>query len=128
MSIESPESIAASRVIFTISSLGLISGIPVRGIIEIKFAGRRLSDLAISARTTAASPFGTKTSRRAFSFSGVFLDIVKNPELSDLMERIHLEVVGMTVGERIVKQKERWKEEEIDYSQFELPTFERIRM
>lgn len=62
-----------------------------------------------------------------FMRAGVFMGVVKNLELSDLMEAIHLEVVGMTIDERMAKHKERWEGEEIDYSQFELPAFERIR-
>jgi len=62
-----------------------------------------------------------------FMRAGVFMGVVKNLGLSDLMEATHLDVVGMTIDERRAKHKERWKGEEIDYSQFELPAFERIR-
>jgi hypothetical protein len=62
-----------------------------------------------------------------FMRAGVFMGVVKNRELSDLMEAVHLEVVGMTIGERVAKQQERWGGEEIDYSQFEPPAYERAR-
>ena len=57
--------------------------------------------------------------------AGVFMGVMTNVELSDLMEKIHLEVVGMTIQERIAKHKEKWSEESVDYSDFDIPTFER---
>ena len=57
--------------------------------------------------------------------AGVFMGVVNNVEMSDLMEKIHLDVVGMTIQERIAKHKDKWSEELVDYRDFDIPTFER---
>jgi hypothetical protein len=62
-----------------------------------------------------------------FMRAGVFMGVVKNSELSDLMEAVHLGVVGMTIDERVAKQQERWEGDEINYNQFESPAYERVR-
>lgn len=50
----------------------------------------------------------------------MFLGIVENSELSVLMEDVHLDVTGMTIAERISKKKGKFREDEIDYSRYEL--------
>lgn len=63
-----------------------------------------------------------------FMRAGVFLGVVKNPELSTLMEDLHLDVVGMTIDERMARHRDRYKDEEINYSQYESPSYERIKV
>jgi len=60
-----------------------------------------------------------------FMQAGVFLGIVDNKELKELMETVHHEMTGMTIQERLTKQKKRWKELEIDYDQYEIPAYKR---
>ena len=62
-----------------------------------------------------------------FMRAGVYLGVVKNLELSELMEDTHLDVVGMTIDERKAKHREHFKDEEINYSQYESPSYERIK-
>jgi len=58
--------------------------------------------------------------------AGVFLGIVTNPELAQLMERVHHDVTGMTIKERMATNRGNNKDEEIDYSQYESPAYLRI--
>jgi len=60
--------------------------------------------------------------------AGVFLGIVSNAELAQLMEAIHLEVTGVTIAERKASSRERFRDEEIDYSQYESPAYERVNL
>jgi hypothetical protein len=52
--------------------------------------------------------------------AGVFPGVVKTPELSTLVEDLHLDVVGMTIDERMARHRDRYKGEEINYSTMNL--------
>lgn len=60
-----------------------------------------------------------------FMRAGVFLGIVKYTELSALMEDLHLEVIGMTIADRKARKRGHFVDEEIDYNQYETPSYER---
>ena len=86
---------------------------------------RQLRVIFTAIRAGHKPPEMLKHRCEGFMRAGVFMGVVTNVELSDLMEKIHLEVVGMTIQERIAKLKEKWSEESVDYSDFDIPTFER---
>ena len=60
-----------------------------------------------------------------FIQAGVFLNITTQPEMSDLMESIHITVFGKTPAERKAQKSASWPDISIDYDQFESPTFSR---
>jgi len=57
--------------------------------------------------------------------AGVFLGLVSNTELSEVMETIHLSIFNQTIAERRSDQSASWKDEQIDYSRYDLPAYER---
>lgn len=58
--------------------------------------------------------------------AGVFMEMTTNAELSDLMEKVHQEVFGKSIKERQEESHSR-KDEVLDYSQYDQPTYERKR-
>ena len=60
-----------------------------------------------------------------FMQAGVFMELTSNQELSELMERIHQQVFGLSIAERRQQQQSRWPEEEIDFSRYEQPAYQR---
>jgi len=61
-----------------------------------------------------------------FMRAGVFLGVVSNAELAKCMEAIHLNVMGITIAERKAMKMSQFRDEEIDYSQYESPAYKRI--
>ena len=86
---------------------------------------RQLRVIFTAIRAGHKPPDMLKHRCEGFMRAGVFMGVMTNVELSDLMEKIYLEVVGMTIQERIANHKEKWSEESVDYSDFDIPTFER---
>ena len=86
---------------------------------------RQLRVIFTAVRSGHKPPEMLKHRCEGFIRAGVFMGVVTNVEMSDLMEKIHLEVVGMTIKERIARHREKWQEELVDYSDFDIPTFER---
>jgi len=58
-----------------------------------------------------------------FMNAGVFMGIVDNSELSSLMDKIHMRVFGKTIQQRKEELSGSLKDEVIDYSFYELPTY-----
>ena len=48
-------------------------------------------------------------------------------ELAELIEHVHRDVTGMTIKERMARKGASYRDEEIDYSQYESPAYERIK-
>jgi hypothetical protein len=86
---------------------------------------RQLRVIFTAIRAGHKPPEMLKHRCEGFMRAGVFMGVVNNVELSDLMEKIHLVVVGMTIQERVAKHKEKWNRELVDYSDFDMSTFER---
>jgi len=61
-----------------------------------------------------------------FIHAGVFMEITSNKEMHDLMEAAHYSVFGKTIKERKETQKISWEDHDINYDQYEQPTYERI--
>ena len=55
-----------------------------------------------------------------FMQAGVVLGAATNEELQERIEAIHLDVFGQTVKEREKARASGWKEDAVDYSQYEL--------
>lgn len=60
--------------------------------------------------------------------AGVFMGHVTNAELAKLMDDIHVSIFGKTIQQRKAELPGSWRDEGIDYSQFDQPTFERKDM
>ena len=86
---------------------------------------RQLRVIFTAVRSGHRPPEMLKHRCEGFIRASVFMGVVTNVEMSDLMEKIHLEVVGMTIKQRIAQHKKKWSEESVDYSDFDIPTFAR---
>ena len=60
-----------------------------------------------------------------FMHAGVFMGIATNAELAEFMDKIHVRIFGKTIQQRKTELASNWREETIDYGQYEQPTFER---
>jgi len=60
-----------------------------------------------------------------FMQAGVFIGLVSNAELSELMEAVHLKVYGQTIAQRRAACSTSWQNEAIDYSQYDQPAYMR---
>lgn len=57
--------------------------------------------------------------------AGVFMGHVTNAELAKLMDDSHVSIFGKTIKQRKAELPGSCREEGIDYSQYDQPTFER---
>ena len=57
---------------------------------------------------------------QGFMKAGVVLGISTNSELQQLIEAVHFDIFGQTIKEREQARTSVWKEEEIDYNQYEI--------
>jgi hypothetical protein len=60
-----------------------------------------------------------------FIHAGVFMKLVSNAEIQELINETHLSIFNMTIEERKLSKGATWSDESIDYSQYDMPTFER---
>lgn len=60
-----------------------------------------------------------------FIQAGTFLGLATSDELKSLMDRVHLDIFGKTIEERQSEQTTSWVPENLDYSQYEQPAYER---
>ena len=60
-----------------------------------------------------------------FMQAGVFLGLVNNAELAELMAKVHLMVFGMSMDERKAADTGSWKNDVIDYQGYESPAYGR---
>ncbi|AKH67756.1 hypothetical protein IMCC21906_00061 [Spongiibacter sp. IMCC21906] len=60
-----------------------------------------------------------------FMQAGVFLGLASHQELGQKMAAIHYAVFGKTIEERKAELSGLWKDEAIDYSAYDAPTYER---
>ena len=62
-----------------------------------------------------------------FIQAGSFLGLASKDQLQALMEQVHYDIFGKSIEERQSEQTTSWVPEDIDYSQYDQPTFERSR-
>ena len=71
-------------------------------------------------------PDKQKYRTEGFMQAGRVLGIVNELELNELMEKVHIDVFGMTIKEREKKKLEMQKQlEESDFAELDIPTFVR---
>ena len=58
-----------------------------------------------------------------FMQAGVFLKIVTPAEMTGLLEEVHHSVFGKTMQERKAEKSAGWSDIEVDYGQFDSPTY-----
>ena len=60
-----------------------------------------------------------------FMNAGVFMGLISNYDLNNLIEQVHQNVFGISVSERRRQNRYQWPQETTDYSGYESPTYER---
>ncbi|MDB2384836.1 hypothetical protein N9V90_03280 [Endozoicomonas sp.] len=60
-----------------------------------------------------------------FMRAGTFLGLISTEGMSQLMESVHQEVFGTSIANRARKQKQQWENDTVNYSQFDMPAYER---
>ena len=58
-----------------------------------------------------------------FMQAGVFLKIATPAEMTSLLEEVHYSVFGKTIQERKAEKSAGWSDIEVDYGQFDSPTY-----
>jgi len=53
------------------------------------------------------------------------MGFISTAEMDQLMERIHLEVFGRKISDRRRERRSGWNTTDVDYSQYDRPTFTR---
>lgn len=64
---------------------------------------------------------------QGFIRAGVFLGLISNDEIRNLMDRVHVAVFGQTIQQRRDDRSGVWLDESIDYGVYDRPAFERVR-
>ena len=57
--------------------------------------------------------------------AGVFMEIVSNAELNNLMNETHLSIFEKTIQQRKIESSGNWQQDVIDYSSYEQPSYTR---
>jgi len=86
---------------------------------------KRLKRIFIAAREGYKVSPVERHRLEGFMSAGVFMGHVTNAELAELMDKVHVNIFGKTIGQRKAELPGSWQEEVIDYSQYDQPTFER---
>jgi len=86
---------------------------------------RRLSKMFYASKEGYKNSTVDKHRLEGFMQAGVFLGLVSNKELSVLMDAIHHSVFGISIKERRDSKSDSWKNDTIDYSVYDQPTYER---
>ena len=86
---------------------------------------RQLMTLFTVVKHGQKMPLPEKHRCEGFMRAGVFCSLANTAELKALMEAIHMQVLGESIADRKKHSEMQWREEEMDYSQYESPTIER---
>jgi hypothetical protein len=60
-----------------------------------------------------------------FIQAGTFVGLATKEEVKNVMDRVHFDVFGKSIEDRQSDLSKSWTPENIDYSQYELPAYER---
>ncbi|WOX07085.1 hypothetical protein [Microbulbifer pacificus] len=88
---------------------------------------RRLRGLFGSSKLGFPIPPIERHRLEGFMQAGIFLGLSSKAELAQLMEDIHVDIFGKTIAERKAQAPLSWVFEEVDYSHYESPAYERTR-
>lgn len=86
---------------------------------------RRFLNLFKAANDGYKMPDIERNHLSGFIQAGVFMGLVTNAEMKQLMETVHYSVYGKSIKERKDRQQANWDDSDIDYSQYESPAYER---
>ena len=86
---------------------------------------KRLNRIFLASKEGYKSSPEDRHRLEGFMHAGVFMGLVTNAELAKFMDEIHVRIFGKTIQQRKTELASNWREETIDYGQYEQPTFER---
>ena len=87
---------------------------------------RRLQRLFSASKDGYKPPNIERHRLTGFIHAGVFMGIATNKEMHTLMEVTHYSIFKKTIKERKETQQISWEDHDINYDQYEQPTYERI--
>jgi len=58
-----------------------------------------------------------------FMQAGIFLGLVTNDELYDVMQEVHMSVFEMSIEARQKLNEIKWNDDQIDYGGYDIPSF-----
>ncbi len=87
---------------------------------------RRLHRLFSASKEGYQIPDDERHRLTGFIHAGIFMGIATNKEMQNLMEAVHFSIFGKTITERKESQHISWDANDINYDQYERPTFERV--
>ena len=87
---------------------------------------RRLHNLFSASKDGYKPPYIERHRLTGIIHAGVFMEIATNKEMHNLMESVHYSVFGKTIKDRKETQQISWEDHDINYDQYEQPTYERI--
>ncbi|WP_299597443.1 hypothetical protein [uncultured Microbulbifer sp.] len=93
----------------------------------IQQVSRRLHRLFTNSKLGVRIPPVERHRLEGFMQAGVFFGFSSKNELAEMIENIHIDVFGKTIAERKAEAPASWIFEEVDYSQYDSPTYERSR-
>ncbi len=86
---------------------------------------KRLNQIFIASKEGYKAPPAERHRLEGFMAAGVFMGLASNAELAKVMNEIHVRLFGKTIEQRKKELPGSWKEEGIDYSFYDQPTFVR---
>ena len=86
---------------------------------------KRLNRIFTASKEGYKTPPVERHRLEGFMAAGVFMGFVTNTELAKLMDEIHVRLFGKTIQQRKAGLPGSGQEEDIDYSFYDQPTFER---
>ncbi|NND00490.1 MAG: hypothetical protein HKN85_09945 [Gammaproteobacteria bacterium] len=93
----------------------------------VKEVERRLAEMYKASRNGHIASAEQRHQLEGFIQAGIFIAMVKSEEMAELMERVHLEVFGMSIEEHKHQHAISWDGNKIDYSYYDAPTYERLQ-
>jgi len=96
--------------------------------VRIKFLSeveKRLKLLFNASKSGYKFPAEERYRLAGFIQAGIFLELAKRSELSELMEEIHYSIFAKSIQERKNENDSTWQDEILDYSNYDQPVFER---
>jgi hypothetical protein len=87
---------------------------------------RQLKNIFVALKQGRTAPKVEKHRCEGFMRAGVFCGLVTNSELTAVMEKVHIDILGESTADRKARKEGQWKEQEMDYSLYEPPAIGRV--
>jgi hypothetical protein len=86
-----------------------------------------LLKLFTASRDGYKAPLPERHRLEGFMQGAIFMGYASSKQLAALMERVHFTVFGKTISQHQQENRGFWQENDLDYGQYDQPTYERKR-